>query len=314
MDDVFISICIPAYKNTTFLKRLLDSIAIQTFRNFEVILTDDSPDDSVRNFVAAYKGFSDIQYRKNDPTLGTPENWNEGLRRAKGEWIKIMHDDDWFAHKDSLARFAEAARTHPGHLIFSAFTNHFLEKGKKQSVSPSTFRLKKLQEEPYSLLSRNVIGPPSVTMHVNDRKLFYDKRFKWVVDIDFYISRLKHEPFYYLQEPLVNVGMSSQQVTTDCVFNREVQLPENFLLLEKVGIAKFQNVLVYDAWWRLLRNLEVTNTNEIAAAGYKGELPSLIQEMISTQASIPRPLLTNGIVSKITMIVHYLRNRNHIHH
>jgi glycosyltransferase involved in cell wall biosynthesis len=42
-----ISICIPAYKRTEFLQRLLDSIDIQTFKNFEVIVTDDSPGNDV---------------------------------------------------------------------------------------------------------------------------------------------------------------------------------------------------------------------------------------------------------------------------
>ena len=50
----FFSICIPAYKNTDYLKRLLDSISIQTFRDFEVIITDDSPDETVSTFINNY--------------------------------------------------------------------------------------------------------------------------------------------------------------------------------------------------------------------------------------------------------------------
>jgi len=44
-----ISICIPAYKNVGFLERLLHSISIQSFADYEVVITDDSPDDSVKN-------------------------------------------------------------------------------------------------------------------------------------------------------------------------------------------------------------------------------------------------------------------------
>ena len=44
-----ISICIPAYKNTSFLKRLLESLLQQTYTHFEVILSDDSPDDTVKD-------------------------------------------------------------------------------------------------------------------------------------------------------------------------------------------------------------------------------------------------------------------------
>ena len=50
---------------------------------------------------------SKIRYFKNADQLGTPENWNEGLRKASGDWIKIMHDDDWFTGPESLHIFTE---------------------------------------------------------------------------------------------------------------------------------------------------------------------------------------------------------------
>jgi GT2 family glycosyltransferase len=55
---LLISICIPAFKRTDFLKRLLDSIAVQTFRDYEVVLSDDSPGEEVRDFTRHYEGMS----------------------------------------------------------------------------------------------------------------------------------------------------------------------------------------------------------------------------------------------------------------
>ena len=46
-ESPLISICIPAYKRIDYLQKLLDSISIQTFKDYEVIVTDDSPDESV---------------------------------------------------------------------------------------------------------------------------------------------------------------------------------------------------------------------------------------------------------------------------
>ena len=66
MKDVFISICIPAYKRIDFLKRLLDSIAIQSFRDFEVIVTDDSPSDEVELFCKLYNKRFVLYYYKNE--------------------------------------------------------------------------------------------------------------------------------------------------------------------------------------------------------------------------------------------------------
>jgi len=305
-NPVFISVCIPAYKNVSYLRRLLDSIAMQTYHDYEVIVTDDSPDESVQAFVSTYNELPGIRYIRNTKALGTPENWNEGIRQARGEWIKIMHDDDWFARPDSLETFAGAAARHTGLFIFSAYTNIFLETGARQQVFPSASRLRAMKKEPYTLFAKNVIGPPSVTMHRNDGSIFYDRNTKWVVDIDFYIRRLRHEEFYYIDQALVNVGMSSQQVTMDCVGNRNIQVPENFYLLNKMPPGVLNNLIVYDGWWRLIRNLEITEERHIRDAGYVGEIPPAIKSMIRWQKRVPRNALTNGFFSKTAMFSHYI--------
>lgn len=99
-----VSICIPAYGNPEGIRRLLDSIKEQTFTDYEVVLTDDSPDDSVRD-AALESDMECLRYHKNEKRLGATGNWNEAVRRAKGEYIKIMHHDDWFSQPDSLERF-----------------------------------------------------------------------------------------------------------------------------------------------------------------------------------------------------------------
>ena len=112
-NPVFLSICIPAYKRTEYLERLLNSISKQDFKSFEVIVTDDSSDDTVERLCFEFKEKFAIQYFKNTPTLGTPENWNESIRHAKGEWIKLMHDDDWFTDRNSLSEFVNAINKNP---------------------------------------------------------------------------------------------------------------------------------------------------------------------------------------------------------
>ncbi len=63
-------------------------ILIQTYTDFEIVITDDSPDDSVADLVEKYQSRKDIRYYKNEKPLGTPENWNEAIRKANGKWIK----------------------------------------------------------------------------------------------------------------------------------------------------------------------------------------------------------------------------------
>ena len=44
---VKVSICVPAYKNPVGVERLLESVKVQSFTDYEVVVTDDSPDGSV---------------------------------------------------------------------------------------------------------------------------------------------------------------------------------------------------------------------------------------------------------------------------
>ena len=312
-ESPLISVCIPAYKHIDFLKRLLDSLTVQTFRDFEVVITDDSPDDSVKNLSAQYLNVLPLRYFRNPVALGTPENWNEGIRQAKGQWIKLIHDDDWLASEHSLQQFADAIKDNPeARFFFCAFRNNWLQSGRMEDIHINSFRYKQLLKQPAVLFSSNVVGPPSVVLHPNDKQFFYDNRVKWVVDIDFYIRYFKTTQPVHIPAILMNVGMGEHQVTQDCFRKREVEVPENFYLLSKVGIEALKNMLVYDGWWRMIRNLEITKEEEIRVAGYNGPIHPVLRSMIRWQKSLPRFVLNNGLASKTCMFAHFLLHRNQL--
>ena len=169
-----------------------------------------------------------------------------------------------------------------------------------------------MKDNPVTLVSKNIIGPPSVTLYRNVQGIIYDQNTKWVVDIDFYIQYLKDHEWFHINQVLINVGIGAEQVTQDCFRKREIEIPENFYLLFKTGIYNLRNIFVFDAWWRLLRNLEVRKTGDILAAGYDGEVPKVIQSMIGWQRNIPLSILKIGIISKPVMLFNYFFNYNRI--
>jgi len=301
-----ISICIPAYKRPENIHRLLSSIDIQTFKNYEIIITDDSADDSLINVLAKYKHLA-IRYYRSQKPLGTPANWNYCISLAKGEWIKIMHDDDWFVDERSLSTFVEA--TSKGkRFIVSRYFNVFSSGKKKLPGFPPGSKAKILQV-PMLLLAKNVIGPPSVTLVHHTVKEQYDTFMKWRVDIDYYIRILsKEKEFEVIDKPLVNVGISESQVTNNCIDNPDVELPEGLLLLHKYGISPLKNIIVYDAWWRIIRNVNVRNRDQLKQFTSYKTWPEIILRMVDHQARLPQYLLKFGPFSKITMAVSYLAN------
>jgi len=285
-EAVFISICIPAYKRVTFLKRLLDSIESQTYRRFEVVITDDSPDHDVWSLCQSHSLSAYIRYFRNEKQLGTPENWNESIRRSTGGWIKLMHDDDWFRDPKALDHFAAAVIKNPaGSFFFCEYTNVLLDDDsspERKIILPRNWE-KRLENDPKTLLSSNRIGPPSVVLHKNGTGIFYDSTLKWLVDIDFYIRVLQHTKPLLIPENLISVGLGKEQVTKQVFRNPRVEVPENLYVLNKIGVGSLRNILVYDAFWRFVRNLRIRSANQIRQYGYEGEIPYVIESMIRFQ-------------------------------
>ena len=230
-----ISICIPAYKRINFLQRLLDSIDIQTYQDFEVIVSDDSDDDSVKKLLESYENKFTIRYFKNVPALGTPANWNFAIAQAEGEWIKLMHDDDWFATNQALQIFYDNIQQNTGaDFFYSAFQNIKSVSGEKEVVRMSFMDKLLLKWNPYHLLKKVYIGNPSCTLVRKSLNIWYDTRFKFIVDFEYYIRIIQQTKTpVYIDKVLLNIGFHDEQVTSYTKYNPAVQIPENMIFLNE---------------------------------------------------------------------------------
>lgn len=304
---VKISVCIPAYKNAEFLRRCLDALVGQSFKDFEVILSDDSPDQSVEKIATEFNERLQIVYLKNKPSLGTPANWNFAMQHARGEYIKLMHDDDWFAENDALQKFYNCLEKNPSvDFCFSAFHNVHLDSGNMEPIFCSPLLRKLLKKDRYNLFKKNFIGPPSVVFQRNNRTDWYDERLKWLVDFEGYTRFLNSKgSFVYIDECLVNIGLSVEQVTSSVQHDATIVLPESLYFLNKHGVAILKNVFVYDYYWRTLRNFSIRRKEDIKETGWNDNVPSAISAMINWQKKIPMAVLKFGPASKLLMLMSF---------
>ncbi len=79
-----VSICIPAYKHPHFLKRCLDSVLEQDFSDYEIVITDDSPDNTLQKLVSATYNDDRIRYYKNEKPLGSPPQLERSYKESTG--------------------------------------------------------------------------------------------------------------------------------------------------------------------------------------------------------------------------------------
>lgn len=265
-----VSVCIPAYRQIEYLRETLQSLLLQDFTDYEVIVSDDSPDDSVRNLLAEFSFGERLRYVRNTPPLGSPENWNAALRLAQGDYIKILHHDDQFMRPDSLQKFVQLLDENPdADFGFSATMVDHVDTGVQRVHRPTSKQLSDLADDPSCLFVGNCIGAPSVTICRRCVSVGYDYRMKWLVDIDYYYRVLmRNGRFAFTPEVLVKTPTSAgHQVTEVCRGNGEIELREAMLLFEKFSSQQRQNPLVKQGWMILFRRFRMRKLSDFARYG-----------------------------------------------
>lgn len=90
-----VSICVPAYKAANTIRRTLQSLVIQTYKNIQIIVVDNNSNDGT---VEIAKEFADkynfVFVIEHDVTVPGHENFDRCIRYASGDFLCIFHSDD----------------------------------------------------------------------------------------------------------------------------------------------------------------------------------------------------------------------------
>ena len=95
LSSALISIIIPTFNHGNYLRRALQSVLCQTYKNWEVIVIDNHSIDNTDEII---ESFSDprISYLKIHNNGVIAASRNLGIRNAKGQWIAFLDSDDWW--------------------------------------------------------------------------------------------------------------------------------------------------------------------------------------------------------------------------
>lgn len=94
---MLVTILVITYNSEETIIATLDSIKNQTYKNFELVISDDnSKDDTVFTIKRWSKGNPNINtiLVESNVNTGVTQNVNRGLKRAKGTWVKLIAGDD----------------------------------------------------------------------------------------------------------------------------------------------------------------------------------------------------------------------------
>ena len=104
-----VSVIIGNYNYGHFIAEAIESVLLQTYKNFELIVVDDGSTDNSREVIELFQGQLITIFQSNG---GQGKALNAGFARSKGEIICFLDSDDYY-HPDKLSKIVSAFQAHP---------------------------------------------------------------------------------------------------------------------------------------------------------------------------------------------------------
>ena len=225
-----VSVCIPAYemngRGVKYLNQLLQTIDKQNYSNFEVIISDHSLNDDIKNLALKFNRL-DLKYFKNDKGKGSSSaNINNAIDHASGDIIKVMFQDDLFVNPNALEIVSNLLIEKQWGVCGCVHTKD----------DENTFFYRKIPEWSEDIIKGiNTIGGPS-TLFFKKTNIKFDERLLQYMDTDFYYAMyLKYGLPYIEPRPLICSRYSTTSVTSTMVTD-ELVIREEKIVKEKYGL------------------------------------------------------------------------------
>ena len=227
------SIVVPTYVSSNsrleMFKKLITSAISQSFRDFEIVVTDHTEDDRVKRLLADLP--LRIKYVRNTRDFGNSSaNMNLGMFLAEGELIHIMHCDDWYCSNEALALLVEEMDRLPS-VHWGAFAfDHWDEETERvfNPISPSPDR---------------TLGCPSTTFFRRHciQTVNFDESLIYINDHDFHQSLLlSFGPPIIIRQTCVRIEMSADNLAKKLSEDRLVTETEYFELKVALKLENLQ--------------------------------------------------------------------------
>ncbi|OGS45230.1 MAG: hypothetical protein A2539_10390 [Elusimicrobia bacterium RIFOXYD2_FULL_34_15] len=128
-----ISILIPTYNRSGYLSCCIESVLVQDYPNFEVIVSDNASTDNTKQIMEKYLSNKKVRYYRNDTNIGIINNWKKLLYDyAEGEYGKLLCDDDYLLDKEHLKKGMDLITSENIDLVVSGCLQILIGKSEKK--------------------------------------------------------------------------------------------------------------------------------------------------------------------------------------
>jgi glycosyltransferase involved in cell wall biosynthesis len=205
-----VTVLMAVYNAEKYLKLAIDSILLQTFKNFEFLIINDASTDSSLALIESYDDHR-IRLITNSENLGLVKTLNRGLKLAEGEYIARMDADD-ICDLTRLQKQIDFFEKNPDHVLLGASYILIDQDGKEKyrKIKP----LSNIQVRWISLFRTVIDHPVAMFSSSLAKQLTYNENYKTTQDYDLWLRMMQHGKAAVLKEPLLSYRMHSENVST----------------------------------------------------------------------------------------------------
>ena len=177
MNNVLVTIITVCYNSEKTIRKTIESVVNQTYKNIEYLFVDGGSKDNTLNIIKEYsKKYSFIKYIS-EPDNGIYDAMNKGIKMSNGELIGIINSDDFY-ELDAVQNAVNSMVNKKYQIIYgymNIYKNNILEKTEMFY---------------HWALNKNMINHPTcfITKALYNEKFMYDTKYKSCADYDFMIK------------------------------------------------------------------------------------------------------------------------------
>lgn len=256
--EELVSVIIPTYKRAEYLKRAIESVLNQTYKNIEILVIDDNDPDStyrreneimLKELVENKK----IIYIKHPRNMNGAAARNTGIRKAQGKYITFLDDDDYFM-KNRIETIVKQLKTNDeydgAYTGFECMYNNNVIYQHYGEVS-GNLKLEVLKQNSFFGTGSNMFFRSDCINKIG----FFDEKFKRHQDMEYMVRFFDNAQILAIRDILVIKYLDSK-----------INVPnfENMLLAKKMFLDKFkkeinsynvetQNIIYFSNYMELLK-------------------------------------------------------------
>lgn len=249
MELGLVSIVVPTYERPDLLQKTLQSLVDQTYRPIEILVIDDgSTTDLNKQYCEAFK---EVKYSKIENSGGPARPRNVGIKKASGEYIAFVDDDDLWT-VDKLKRQVQVFEDRQDVGLIHSYCEVVTASGDltKETIGRPRDPETKSGDVSDGMMGNWTIMTSTVIMRavVTEKVGFFNERMPPIgEDMEYWCRCSFFTRFWYVDEPLVNYRQHESISDKWRMARNDVPLYLMEALLElyddgKVSASIFKNV------------------------------------------------------------------------